>query len=101
MLRLLLANVGLYYRRHLREELRLTKVTRKGQVTIPEELREAYGIAEGDFMVVRGAKGLIMLKKLPIAPWKELFAHGEKFAEERNIDRQQILRAVREIRHGR
>lgn len=83
------------------EELKLTKVTRKGQVTIPEELREAYDIAEGDFMVVRGAKGLIMLKKLSIATWKELFAHGEEFAEKRDIDRQQILKAVREIRRGR
>ena len=92
--------VGLYYRRHL-EELKLTKVTRKGQVTIPEEIREAYGIVEGDFMVVRGTKGLIMLKKLSVTTWKELFAYGEKFAEKRNIDRQQILRAVRDIRRGR
>jgi AbrB family looped-hinge helix DNA binding protein len=80
---------------------RLTKVTRKGQVTIPEEMREAYGISEGDFMLVGGTKGLIMLRKLALPSWKELFEHGEKFAEKERITRQQILKAVREIRRGR
>jgi AbrB family looped-hinge helix DNA binding protein len=80
---------------------KLTKVTRKGQVTIPEEIREAYGISEGDFMLVGGAKGLVMLKKLALPSWKELFQRGEKFAERRHITREQILQAVRETRRGR
>jgi AbrB family looped-hinge helix DNA binding protein len=80
---------------------KLTKVTRKGQVTIPEEIREAYGISEGDFMLVGGTKGLVMLKKLALPSWKELFEHGEKFAERRHITRQQILKAVKETRRGR
>jgi len=80
---------------------RLTKVTRKGQITIPEEIREAYGISEGDFMLVGGTKGLVMLKKLTLPTWKELFEHGERFAERGHITRQQILKAVKEIRRGR
>jgi AbrB family looped-hinge helix DNA binding protein len=81
--------------------LKLTKVTRKGQITIPEEIREAYGISEGDFMLVGGTKGLVMLKKLTLPNWKELFEHGERFAESGRITRQQILKAVRETRRGR
>ena len=80
---------------------KLTKVTRKGQVTIPEEIREAYGISEGDFMLVGGAKGLVMLKKLALPGWKELFQRGEKFAERRHVTREQILQAVKETRRGR
>lgn len=80
---------------------KLTKVTRKGQVTIPEDMREAYGISEGDFMLVGGTKGLIMLRKLALPSWKELFKHGERFAEKERITRQQILKAVTEIRRGR
>lgn len=80
---------------------KLTKVTRKGQVTIPEEMREAYGISEGDFMLVGGTKGLIMLRKLALPSWKELFEHGQRFAEKERITREQILKAVREIRRGR
>jgi AbrB family looped-hinge helix DNA binding protein len=80
---------------------KLTKVTRKGQVTIPEEIREEYGISEGDFMLVGGTKGLVMLKKLALPSWKELFQHGEKFAQSERITRQQILNAVKETRRGR
>jgi len=80
--------------------LKLTKVTRKGQITIPEEIREAYGISEGDYMLVGGTKGLVMLKKLTLPSWKELFEYGERFAERGRITRQQILRAVRETRRG-
>jgi len=80
---------------------KLTKVTRKGQVTIPEEIREAYGISEGDFMLVGGTKALVMLKKLALPSWKELFEHGEKFAERGQISRRQILKAVKETRRGR
>jgi len=80
---------------------RLTKVTGKGQITIPEEIREAYGISEGDFMLVAGTKGLVMLKKLTFPSWKELFEHGERFAETGHITREQILRAVRETRRER
>lgn len=79
----------------------LTKVTRKGQITIPEEIRRAYDISEGDFMLVGGTKGLVMLRKLVLPSWKELFDHGQKFAETRRISREQILRAVKEIRRGR
>ena len=83
------------------KKLSLTKVTRKGQVTIPEEIREAFDIAEGDFMLVGGTKGLVMLKKLALPSWKELFDYGQKFAETRHISRQQILRAVKKVRRGR
>ena len=80
---------------------KLTKVTRKGQVTIPDEMRRAYGISKGDFMLVGGTKGLIMLRKLALPNWKELFERGGRFAEKKHITRLQILRAVRETRRGR
>ncbi len=84
----------------MREQLTLAKVTRKGQVTIPEKLRETYGIREGDFLLVRGVKGLVMFKKLSMPGWKELFKYGQEFGEKKRIDRWQILRAVKDIRHG-
>ncbi len=85
----------------MKQQPLLTKVTRKGQVTIPEGMRRAYGIREGDFLLVRGVKGLVMFKKLSMPNWKELFEYGQKFAEKKRIDRAQILRAVRDVRHER
>jgi len=51
--------------------------------------------------LVGGTRSLIMLRKLALPSWKELFEHGERFAEKERITRQQILKAVREIRRGR
>jgi AbrB family looped-hinge helix DNA binding protein len=85
----------------MKSELKLTKVTRKGQVTIPEEIRKTYGITQGDYMLVHGAKGLVILKKLSVPTWDAILDYGERFARERNISTEQILKAVREIRRGR
>jgi AbrB family looped-hinge helix DNA binding protein len=42
-----------------------TTVTRKGQVTIPVELRKRYGIREGMKMEVTGAPNGVLLKPVP------------------------------------
>ena len=44
---------------------------------------------------------MVMLKKLALPSWKELFERGEKFAERGHITRRQILKAVKETRRGR
>lgn len=41
----------------------VVKVTRKGQVTIPKDLRASLGIEIGDTLVVREEGGRIILEK--------------------------------------
>lgn len=82
-------------------EVSLTKVTRKGQVTIPERIRKEYRISRGDVMLVGGANGTVMLRKLTLPSWSELLEYGEEFSKRRRISRKQILDAVKEIRRGR
>lgn len=41
------------------------KVTSKGQITIPKEVRDALGIAEGDHVVFRVEQHRAMLAKTP------------------------------------
>ena len=79
----------------------LTKVTRKGQVTIPEKIRNEYRISSGDLMLVRGVDGTVMLRKLTLPSWDELFEYGEEFAKAKGLSRQEILEAVKEIRRRR
>ena len=86
---------------HRTGAINLTKVTRKGQVTIPEEIRHRYRIARGDIMLVGSANGTIMLRKLSIPSWSELFEYGEEFAKRRKLTRIEILNAVKEIRRAR
>ena len=80
------------------KEVSLVKVTRKGQVTIPQETRERLGIREGDYLVATEVKDLVILRKISLPSWDELFAYGEKFAAERGITREDVLRAIKAIR---
>ena len=40
----------------------LVKVTRKGQVTIPKEIRESLGVEEGDVVEVKAEGGVVLVK---------------------------------------
>lgn len=43
----------------------VVKVTRKGQTTIPKEIRDALGISEGDELMVEVRDGAIVMRPLP------------------------------------
>ena len=43
----------------------VVKVTRRGQTTIPREIREKYGIKEGDNLVITDEDGKLVLKHIP------------------------------------
>ncbi|MCL5941945.1 MAG: AbrB/MazE/SpoVT family DNA-binding domain-containing protein [Actinobacteria bacterium] len=47
-----------------------SKVTRKGQITIPQEIREALGIREGDAVQVSLEGERVVVRR--IVPWSEL-----------------------------
>ena len=49
-------------------ELLLAKVTRKGQMTIPQELRKQLGIAAGDYVALRPMMGGVLISKASISP---------------------------------
>jgi antitoxin PrlF len=44
---------------------KIVKVTRKGQTTIPAEIREKLGIKEGDDLAVEAMDNQIVFKPLP------------------------------------
>ena len=49
-------------------ELVLAKVTRKGQMTIPQELRQALGIEAGDYVALRLMGGGVFMSKASVSP---------------------------------
>ena len=51
-------------------EIELTKMSSKGQVVIPQDIREKIGLNEGETLVVSVQDDLIVLKKLE-NPMKE------------------------------
>ena len=76
----------------------ITKVTRKYQITVPKEIRESLSIREGDYLAVIPHGDELIVKKLELPEWDEIFEKGEKSAEEKGFTKEDIIEAVREER---
>jgi len=59
--------------------MRTTTMTRKGQVTIPTEIRKALGLVEGDRLEVQLEAGTVCLRRAEsvIARTAGIFAHPD------------------------
>ena len=81
----------------------LTKMTTKGQVVIPSEIRKELGLEKGSQLVVSRAGGMVLLKKLVIPDLKkeldELTKWGSKFAKKAGIKTEADV--VERIHRGR
>lgn len=64
----------------------VSRVTRKGQVTIPREVRETLGIAPGDSVEIVSEGNRAVLSKS--RGWLELF--GELAAETKGLDLEEL-----------
>jgi AbrB family looped-hinge helix DNA binding protein len=86
-------------------ELLLAKVSRKGQMTIPQELREALGIEAGDYVALRPLMGGVFMSKVSVSPQvnaedvlPNLVASRGRHAEAHGAERDKDLdEAVEEI----
>ena len=84
--------MGLYYE---------SRITRQGQTTIPKDLREKYGLEEGDEVTYIDLGGQIILlpkPKDPIEALKRIRVETEKSVEE--IKREALESASREAVRG-
>ncbi|MCD6369490.1 MAG: AbrB/MazE/SpoVT family DNA-binding domain-containing protein [Thermoproteales archaeon] len=57
--------------------MKIVKVTRKGQVTIPKKLRKVLNIKEGDLLRVEEKDGRIVFSKLDIPEPRDPVGKGE------------------------
>jgi AbrB family looped-hinge helix DNA binding protein len=82
-------------------ELTLAKVTRKGQMTIPQPLREALDIQPGDYVALRPLMGGLLISKASVTPEVQaedvlhhLVVSLGQAAEERGIRKDEDLDAI-------
>jgi len=82
-------------------DMALAKVTRKGQMTIPQPLREALDIEPGDHVVLRPLMGGILVSKASVTPevsaedvLRHLVVSLGKAAEQRGIQEDGDLDAL-------
>ena len=81
--------------------LATTKLSSKGQVVIPEEIRERLGLKPGDQFVVVGDKDVVILKTISAPSLEEfdsLVTESRRQARRAGMKRSDVQNAVRERR---
>ena len=81
-----------------------TKLSSRGQVVIPEEIRRRLGLEEGAQFVVLGDADTVVLKRIQPPSLKEfdaLLARARKAAKKAGLQEKDIAAAIRRVRGTR
>lgn len=83
------------------KEVSTTKMSSKGQVVIPEEIREKLNLAPGAKFIVVGEKDTVVLKIIQpprSEDIKELLSKARKAAKKAKGKRDDVVKAIRNSR---
>ena len=93
---------------NLTMEIEMTKITSKGQVVIPQQIREKAGIAEGERFFVYNSEDSIILKRAKkleasndIKEFENVFKSMWKTAKERKITKKDIEEEIKAVRSNK
>ena len=82
-------------------KLATTKMSSKGQVVIPEEIRERLGLEAGSQFVVIGERDVVILKTLAAPSMKDfdsLIGEARRRARRSGMKRSDIAKATKRVR---
>ena len=86
------------------EKVATTKMSSKGQVVIPEEIREALALGPGVQFVVVGQDDVVILKRISppsMSDFDEILREARRQARRAGMKRSDISAAVRAVRTTR
>ncbi|MFO8016800.1 MAG: AbrB/MazE/SpoVT family DNA-binding domain-containing protein [Candidatus Woesearchaeota archaeon] len=81
--------------------LEVTSLSSRGQVVIPEELREKMNLKKGEKFVVIGENGTILLKRIDMPSSKDfdkLLKKTQEFAKNKGIKPKDVDEAIQKAR---
>jgi len=78
----------------------VVKVTSKGQLTLPVDIRDELDISEDDYLYVTEAGGLILMKKIGVDP-REILNAFQRGAREIGLTRRELDRVIQDIRRAK
>jgi AbrB family looped-hinge helix DNA binding protein len=84
--------------------LATAKMSSRGQVVIPEEIRDHLGLVAGSQFVVIGERDVVILKTLSCPSMKEfgaLISKARGQARKRGMRRSDIAKATKRARNGK
>lgn len=83
------------------EKIEITSLSSRGQVVIPQMVREKMHLQEGERFIVIGEEDTILLKKLEVPSFKgfdKLLKKTREFAQKREIKISDVEEAIQEAR---
>lgn len=86
-------------------EVELTKISSRGQIVIPQDIREKMNLKEGEAFAVIGSGDTLLLKRVKtpsreeiLAKFEELVKRGEKTAKKLGIKEKDVPKLVHKAR---
>lgn len=82
-------------------EIEITRLSSKGQIVIPKDLRTLLGLKEGELFAMYGEGDTLVLKKLEVPSedeFEEILRKGSNSAKKKKITKKDILKSISEIR---
>ena len=83
------------------ENIEITSISSRGQVVIPQSLRDKLRIREGEKFVVIGEDNTIVLRKLEMPSFKgfdKLLAKTREFAKKNELKANDVEQAIKKAR---
>ena len=80
-----------------------TKLSSRGQVVIPEEIRNSLGLSEGDQFLVIGEGDAVILKAIAppkLEEFRKLLRQARSEARRTGIKRTDLKSAIAKVRRG-
>lgn len=62
-------------------ETKIVKVSDKGQISIPVDVRESVGIKKGDELLMINDGSIILIERVKKSSFRDLLKHSEKVAK--------------------
>ncbi|MBI5065803.1 AbrB/MazE/SpoVT family DNA-binding domain-containing protein [Candidatus Woesearchaeota archaeon] len=82
--------------------MEITSLSSRGQVVIPQDIRERMHLQEGEKFVVIGEEDTILLKKLEQPSFKsfdKLLKKTREFAKKKEITQKDVEEAIHRVRN--
>ncbi len=78
-------------------EVELTKMSSRGQIVIPQDIRDRLGFKEGEAFAVTGSKDTLLLKRISMpskaeimGEWQRINAEGQKHAKKLGVKEKDV-----------
>lgn len=86
------------YKEGLCGSMEVSRISSKGQVTIPKSIRDALNLNEGDRVAFIQDDGKVVITKASLVALRELQEALSKDAKEQGISEQDVLTELKQVR---